>query len=178
MRGLLLVKSHGSLITRFLGDHVTNWNHYTSNNTIPMATGLGRMVPHLKRLPPVKLLKPLVTWSCLITWQTKHIIYLLLQYLKATKLGEVVTYYEELPPKKITSSINHLNLWGHVTYKIIYIFICIRPIATKHGKVVTHHEGLPPINSHNPWNMCSREDTWPIKTIIYLLSQCLWSLDY
>ena len=77
---------------------------------MPLATRLGRMVPYLKRLPPIKLLNPLVTRSCLITWQTKNIIYLLLQNLQATKLDRVVTYYEELPPKKVNSSINHLNL--------------------------------------------------------------------
>ena len=47
-----------------LQDHVTNKNHYISNNTVPMATKPGRVVTYIKWLQPIDLLDPLVTWSC------------------------------------------------------------------------------------------------------------------
>ena len=62
-------------------DHVTNWNYYISNTTVPIVTKLGRMVNYFNQLLPLKLLNHLVTWSCYIMWKTKTIIFSLLQCL-------------------------------------------------------------------------------------------------
>ena len=66
-------------VTRLFGlvvfrDHMTNWNHYISNTTMPMSDKFGRLVTDLEGLVRIMLPDPFVTWSCKIMWQTKTII--------------------------------------------------------------------------------------------------------
>ena len=54
VEGLLIINSHGPLITWYLQKHATNLDHYISTITVPMATILDIVVTYLKELLPTK----------------------------------------------------------------------------------------------------------------------------
>ena len=57
----------------------SNYKHYISTNTMPMATEFGRVVIYYKWLLPIKLHFLFITWCLEITRQTKTIIFQLPQ---------------------------------------------------------------------------------------------------
>ena len=157
-----------------LWDHVTNYNHYISTTTAPIAIRLGRAVTNLDGLLPIMLLNSLVPWSCDIT--------------KNNKLKTLYLHYDnayshqnwqwcELPwagiVRKFTWLFDHVLFWDNVMNYNYYVSNNTIPMATKLGGVVTYLERLLPIKSHGYIFKCSCEITWQTKIIIHPLSQCL-----
>ena len=77
-----------------LRDHLTNWNHYISSNTMPMISKLCRVVTYHEGLAPIKSHDRLIRWSCEITWHIKSISTITLPMV--TKLGRMVINNEKL----------------------------------------------------------------------------------
>ena len=72
-------------------------------------------------------------------------------------------------------------LWSCVWQSHMTIEKCISTAtvltSTRFRQMVTQLEGLLTINSHAPWVTWSCWIRWPIKSILYLLWQCLWPLN-
>ena len=66
--------------------HLTNWNRYIVNNTVPMTNTFGKMVTYNEELILIKSHNALITLPWKIRWQTKIITSPLLRCVWQTNL--------------------------------------------------------------------------------------------
>ena len=114
-----------------------------------MASKLGRVVPYLEALLPIKLHDPLIKCSFRSTLQTKSFISLLLQCPWSLNLaGWWLTMRAHI--NTVIWPFNHLVFWDQVIYSKHYISTTRASIATKLVRRVTYLDGLLPIKSDGP----------------------------
>ena len=127
-----------------LQGHGTNKNLYIST-TVPMATGLGRVMTYLDGLRPLKSHDPLITWLCEIMWQTNHCISNTTVPM-ATKHGRRMAYLEQ----KMTKHFDHVAWQSHVTNKSHYISTTRFSMVTKLDRMATYLDVFLLIYSPDP----------------------------
>ena len=152
-KGILLIKSHDSLIT---WSYKVMWQA-KNVSPLPMAIKFGRIVTHLDGSLLITSRIILIIWFLKITWQTKTII------SSPSQDGDL-SWGATL---KVTWHWLHglVRSFGKLNHSTV-------PMTTRHGRMETYLDGLLPIKAHDLLIMCFCNITWHTKTIISSVPQC------